>query len=204
MKAPQHAPLLGRASIQAVLQDREACRCEVPGLRAAAVLVPLFADPVDARTHLWLIRRTEDGGAHGGQVALPGGKPCAQDVDLQATALREAWEELGIPPEQVQVLGCLDDYPTITGFRIRPFVGWIPSEFVPTPDPREVAHHFKAPLELFLQPGARNWVHWADFRRLVRSYVVDGSIVWGATAAILSSFGEILVRAEARVQTQSA
>ena len=204
MNAQPGARALSTAIIKAVLEARAPVRCELPGLRPAAVLVPLFTDPTARSTHLWLIQRTEDGGAHGGQVALPGGKPCPTDVDLQATALREAWEELGIPPNDVQVLGCLDDYPTITGFRIRPYVGWIPSDFVPRPDAREVARHFKAPLSLFLERGARNWVHWAEFRRLVRSYRVDGAIVWGATAAILSKFGEILVRAEATTQPQDA
>lgn len=198
------APVLSKGSIELTLSQREPVRCEVPGLRAAAVLVPLFAHPVDGTTHLWLMQRTEDGGAHGGQVALPGGKPMAHDGGLEATALREAWEELGIPPAEVQVLGTLDDYPTITGFRIRPYVGWIPSTFHPTPNPREVARYFQAPLSVFLGPGSRNWVRWAAFRRLVRCYEVEGAIVWGATAAILRRFGELLMRANAEERLRIA
>ena len=201
MSVPPPARVLTMDSIQRVLESREPVRCEVPGLRAAAVLVPLFAHPVDGTTHLWLMQRTDDGGAHGGQVALPGGKPIPQDEGMLGTALREAWEELGIPPGEVRLLGRLDDYPTITGFRIRPFVGWIPSAFHPTPNPREVERHFHAPLAMFLKPGTRDWVRWAEFRRLVRCYVVDGAVVWGATAAILSKFGELLLRADAEQQT---
>jgi 8-oxo-dGTP pyrophosphatase MutT (NUDIX family) len=195
MSLPPGAPVLSMDSVHQALSQRQPVRCEVPGLRASAVLVALFAHPVDNTTHLWLMQRTEDGSAHGGQVSLPGGKPIPADDGLQATALREAWEELGIPPAEVQVLGMLDDYPTITGFRIRPYVGWIPSAFQPTPNPREVARHFHAPLSVFLGPGTRNWVHWTEFRRLVRSYEVDGAIVWGATATILRRFGELLLRA---------
>lgn len=181
-------------AVSRALAGRTPVECRVPGLRASAVLVPLFTHPADGSTRLWLMKRTEDGGAHGGQVALPGGKYHPSDGDLQATALREAWEELGIPPASVRVIGALDEYPTITGFRIRPYVGWIPSDFVPVPNPGEVARHFHAPLSMFLGTGTRSWVRWAQFSRLVRAYEVDGAVVWGATAAILRRFGEILSR----------
>jgi 8-oxo-dGTP pyrophosphatase MutT (NUDIX family) len=188
------ATVLSKGMIASVLDSRSPTICRLPALRPAAVLVPLFEHPSGGSTHLWLIQRSEDGGAHSGQVALPGGKPQAGEQDLRETALREAWEELGIPPDKVEVLGILDDYPTITGFKIRPYVGWIPSSLVPAPDPREVARHFAAPLSMFLSRGSRNWVRWAELKRLVRSYEVEGAVVWGATAAILSKFGEMLRR----------
>lgn len=187
-------PTLCKQAILSALRNRTPVQLRVPLLRPAGVLVPLFAHPKDGTTHLWLMQRTEDGGAHAGQVALPGGKPTEGDLDLEHTALREAWEELGIAPEQVEVLGVLDDCPTITGFRIRPLVGWISTALTPRPNPAEVARHFSAPLSMFLEQGSRNWVHWANVRRLVRSYDVEGAVVWGATAAILSKFGQVLLQ----------
>ncbi len=188
----ERVPDLSEPTIARIVAAHRPTRVMLPGLRAAAVLIPLFTSPNDSSTRLWLLERTDDGGAHGGQVALPGGKLTADDADLQAAALREAWEELGIAQHSVHVLGQLNDYATITGFKITPFVGWVPSSFVPTPNVLEVARTFDMPLSTFLKPGTRNWVRWARFQRLVRSYPVGDAIVWGATAAILRSFGELL------------
>jgi 8-oxo-dGTP pyrophosphatase MutT (NUDIX family) len=188
-------PDLSLDGIARIVAAYRPVRCAIPGLKPASVLLPLFSSPTDGSTRLWLLERTQDGSVHSGQVALPGGKPIPEDVDARATALREAWEELGIPTADVRVLGQLDDYATITGFKMTPVVGWIPSTFAPNPNPREVARHFEAPLSLFLTSGSRNWVQWASFRRLVQSYPVGDAIVWGATAAILRKFGELLLAA---------
>jgi 8-oxo-dGTP pyrophosphatase MutT (NUDIX family) len=178
--------------VRAVLSARRPIRSAIPALRPAAVLVALFAHPADGTTHVWLLRRAQDGGPHSGQVALPGGKACAKDAELLDTALREAGEELGFPREQVEILGRLDDFPTITRYRITPFVGWVPSELEPRLDAREVARAFPAPLSVFFERGARSWVRWSAVRRLVRSYEVEGEVVWGATAAILAKLVQIL------------
>lgn len=181
--------------IERALRQRSPVRSTATHLRPAAVLIPLFARPEDGSTRLWLLQRTDDGSPHGGQVALPGGKPVFADQDLCQTALREAWEEIGIPPTGAKVMGVLDDYVTVTGFRISPYVGWISSDFIPVPNPKEVQRCFDAPLSLFLQSGERHWVRWASRRRMVRCYVVGDAVVWGATAAILRSFGQVIAAA---------
>jgi 8-oxo-dGTP pyrophosphatase MutT (NUDIX family) len=149
---------------------------------AAAVLVPLFER--DGEAHIWLVRRPETMRNHGGQVAFPGGKSDPTDASRWATALREAEEELAIKPSSVDVLGALDDYPTITGFTVTPCVGWLAPNVVVRPNPGEVARAFAAPLRAFLGPaeGILPWHGWK----------VDGEYVWGATAAILRGFVSII------------
>jgi 8-oxo-dGTP pyrophosphatase MutT (NUDIX family) len=189
---PPYDSKLEIESVRHALRSQGPARSLIPGLRPAAVLIALFE--TENGLYLWLIRRTEDGTAHSGQVALPGGKPNASDADLAQTALREAHEEMGVALDQVEVFGQLDDYVTITGFCISPFVGWITGAFEPRADPREVARVFCAPLSLFLGPGSRHEVSWGNCRRVVKAYQVQGETVWGATAAILQKFGERLKR----------
>jgi 8-oxo-dGTP pyrophosphatase MutT (NUDIX family) len=122
--------------------------------------------------------------SHAGQVAFPGGKHDPEDDSLLATALREAEEELGIDPRQVDVLGALDDVLTITGFTVSPWVGWLPPGVSVRPSASEVARAFAPPLRAFLAPptGVMPW----------RGWTVDGELVWGATAAMVRGFVAIL------------
>jgi 8-oxo-dGTP pyrophosphatase MutT (NUDIX family) len=146
------------------------------------VLIPLFER--NDETHVWLVRRPETMRSHGGQVAFPGGKSDPTDSSRCATALREADEELAIAPSSVDVLGALDDYPTITGFTVTPWVGWLTRDLEVKPNPSEVARAFAAPLRAFFEPGEGS-LPWHGWR-------VDGEFVWGATAAILRGFVSIV------------
>ena len=103
----------------------------------AAVLFPIL-DRADGPSVL-LTQRTEALKHHPGQISFPGGRVEAEDASPQATALREAWEEIGLAPERVDVLGYLPDYRTGTGYRITPVVGRIALPIELRPDPREVA-----------------------------------------------------------------
>jgi 8-oxo-dGTP pyrophosphatase MutT (NUDIX family) len=124
---------------------------------------------------------------HSGQVALPGGKQEASDPDLVTTALREAHEEIGLPPRVVRILGTADDYITSTGFVVTPVVGWIMASFTPMPNPSEASRVFCAPLSVFRDSGALRAIPWEPLRGLIRAYEVDGEVIWGVTAAILSA-----------------
>jgi 8-oxo-dGTP pyrophosphatase MutT (NUDIX family) len=157
---------------------------KIPFGKRAAVLLPLFEKEGDTR--VWLLRRPATMRAHAGQVAFPGGKPDPSDASLEATALREAHEELGVEPAEVDVLGPLDDYLTITGYAITPYVGWIGPSVPIVPNEQEVARAFTAPLGTFLAPPT-GFLH-------LRGYEVDGETVWGATAAIARGLGEIVRR----------
>ena len=184
---PAHpfARALGR-----VLSEREPKRACLPGVTSAAVLVALFEEDSDVR--VWLLRRPKDLRTHAGQVALPGGKKDAADVSIVDTALREAEEEIGLPRGAVRVLGLGDEYITVTRFAVTPVVGWLSAPFVPRPNPTEVARVFSAPFSTFRDQGLVRAIPLESMRRLVRSYEVDGEVVWGATAAILGAVARLV------------
>jgi 8-oxo-dGTP pyrophosphatase MutT (NUDIX family) len=173
-----------REPLRRALTSRARRELPVGSGTAAAVLLPLFERNEEA--YIWLVRRPETMRSHGGQVAFPGGKSDPTDESRCATALRETEEELAIARSSVDVLGALDDYPTITGFTVTPWVGWLSGDLEIEPNPSEVARAFAAPLRAFFAPteGVLPWPGWT----------VDGEFVWGATAAILRGFVSIVRR----------
>jgi 8-oxo-dGTP pyrophosphatase MutT (NUDIX family) len=165
-----------------------------PTRRQAAVLLPLFK--VAADYHVVFTKRTETVRYHKGQVSFPGGSFEPGDGDLLTTALRESYEELGIRPEHVNILGRLDDLATFsTSFTISPFVGVIPSPYPFLPDPREVAIVFAASLSDLADPAAgRTYVRARDDGAVIEDYefYVDGHVIWGATARIIHHFLSVI------------
>jgi 8-oxo-dGTP pyrophosphatase MutT (NUDIX family) len=169
-----------------VLLDPEAAsRLSVRGRTKAAVLVPLYLE--DGTLHGVFTRRREDLRRHAGEISFPGGRLDEGESSLVRTALREADEEIGLPPDAVELVGALQPTPTIaTGYAVYPFVGLIEPGREWTLSPLEVAEI----LELSL-PALRDGYQRG---RLVRrglpirtdTYVVDGQVIWGATARILS------------------
>jgi 8-oxo-dGTP pyrophosphatase MutT (NUDIX family) len=139
---------------------------------------------------VWLVLRPKALRSHSGQVALPGGKRDAEDPDLITTALREAEEEIGLPRASVEILGEGDDLVTGTGYVITPVIGWIHAPFSPVINPGEVSRLFSAPFATFRDAGLLELIPIESLRRMVRVYRIEGEIVWGATAAILSALAE--------------
>jgi 8-oxo-dGTP pyrophosphatase MutT (NUDIX family) len=162
----------------------------VEGSQAAAVLVPLYE--ADGDTHVVLIKRPEAMSSHRGEIAFPGGKfEVGVDTDLRATALREAHEEVGLSPDDVEIVARLDGIGTVaTRFTITPYVGFLAGPPVLTPSPREVERILEVRLSELLDPDAyreERWdTHTADFD--VHFYDLEDETVWGATARILTSF----------------
>jgi len=167
--------LFTEATLREPLRAHRKRRVSPLGLgKASAVLVPLFEREGEA--HTWLVRRAQGLRDHSGQVAFPGGKRDAGDDSLLTTALREAEEEIALARGEVDVLGALDDYFTITGYAITPYVAWTRVDVPLAPNAAEVTRVFAAPLRAFLEEPE------GSFPRV--GWRIDGEFVWGATAAI--------------------
>lgn len=156
----------------------------------AAVLVGLSDAP---EPRVLLGRRTHHMRHHPGEVAFPGGKRESGDDTPWATALREAMEEVGMPPESPQPLGELPPLVTRTGFEVHPCVAAIPGGFAPIVDVREFDTVFSQPLARFAD---RRLFRLEDITvegciRTVPHYDIDGDTIWGVTAAVLALLANI-------------
>ena len=155
----------------------------------AAVLILLFKKR--DIPFIILTRRTEYDGAHSGQISLPGGKRDADDKDLMETALRETAEEIGIPPEEVHLLGKLTDlFIPVSNFIVTPFVGYINGIPKFKIDPEEVKYTIELPLRSLVDPGSikRKRVQISGKELSVPYFYILNEEIWGATAMILSEF----------------
>lgn len=170
----------------------------------AAVLVGLL--PRGPGQQVLLTRRTDVLRQHAGQVSFPGGRVEASDGGPLAAALREAHEEIGLSPAQVEPLGWLDPLATITGYRVLPLVARIAPGFTPVPDPGEVADVFEVPLSFLLAPAnlSRIDIAFGGRMRHVLEFRPHGDPdgetraarrIWGATASILANLRDRLEHA---------
>lgn len=159
-------------------------------LRPAAVLVPLYQRC--GRDYLLFTERTAHLVHHAGEISFPGGGHDAGDHDLCITALRETEEELGIPRAQIEILGRLDDFYSVHGYHVVPFVGTIPEPDSLRHDPFEIAGTFEAPLDHFRNPAIHRIEDWQHRGRThqVDFYQYEQHVIWGLTAAILRQFLE--------------
>jgi 8-oxo-dGTP pyrophosphatase MutT (NUDIX family) len=150
----------------------------------AAVLVPVVDRPEPT---VILTERPHTMRKHPGQISFPGGRMEPGDDGPIAAALREAEEEIGLPPSAVDVIGEADRYRTITGFEVTPVVGVVPPGLALSPHPGEVAGMFEAPLHFLLDPS-RQTVRTVEFQGRERSYyeiLWQDRRIWGATAAMI-------------------
>lgn len=158
----------------------------------AAVLVPVVLHPEPT---ILLTLRTPHLTAHAGQVSLPGGRIEPNDPSPEHAALRETREEIGLDPVAVEVVGRLPAILTGTGYRITPIVGLVTPPALTCPDPREVAELFEIPVAALTDPDGPREEDGARFgSRRARVWVVphERHLIWGATAAVLVSFGRLL------------
>jgi 8-oxo-dGTP pyrophosphatase MutT (NUDIX family) len=159
-------------------------------LRPAAVLVAVWLRPEGAS--LILTKRSSHLKHHPGQIAFPGGKVDATDRSPEAAALREAREEIGLPIDQVRVLGTLPVHETVTGFAVTPFVGVIDSPFTPIAEAGEVEEVFTVPLAHALTPSrfAIERRQWMGIWRRYYAVPYGPYYIWGATARILRGLAD--------------
>jgi len=198
------------ARIKEVLTDREIKRVSIeagplaqppkpkvalwpmPSLVKAGVLLPLFCK--DGSYHILFTRRTDKVKRHKGEISFPGGIYDTSDGDLSATALREADEEVGIKPQDVELLGALDEVMTMTDFIVSPFVGLIPFPYPFVLSEEEIAEIIILPLFDFLKEGVLSEEDWTYQEKTAKVYTYHcgGHIIWGATAKILRQFLDLI------------
>lgn len=153
--------------------------------RPAAVLIPLVER--EDQLYVLLTQRALHLKHHPGQISFPGGGVDDDDADIYAAAKREAMEEVGIPPENISVVGALNDYRTISGYTITPVVAFVDPSFTPVIDTNEVDRIFEVPLA-HLMNQANHLVHMAErHKKTFPIYFIpwNDEMIWGATAAIL-------------------
>jgi 8-oxo-dGTP pyrophosphatase MutT (NUDIX family) len=169
---------------EVLLTPAQAAELDAPGRIDAAVLVPLYLDGGDL--HAVFTKRRDDLSRHPGEISFPGGRQDFPDEDLRLTALREAEEEVGLPPSAVELVGALPPVGTfVTNYKIHPFVGVIKPGHQWVPQPTEV--------EQILELSVPDLMAGHEMQRLVRkgvpfktpTYTVGGHLIWGATGRIV-------------------
>ena len=166
-----------------------------PTARQSAVLILLF--PKADEWHVVLTERVGSANdPHSHQISFPGGSVDVGDTSLEACALRETHEEVGIPPETINIIGKMTDlYIPISNFHVHPFLGWTAVQPHYQPQATEVKDIIEAPLSVLLNPDnqKRTDITIRDrFLPDVPYFDVNGRVVWGATAMMLSEFLELL------------
>lgn len=158
--------------------------------RPAAVLMPVTR--TEAGLNMLLTQRPDTMREHAGQVAFPGGKVDSGDASPLAAALRETWEEVGIPADKLRVLGRIETYRTGTGFLITPFVALVEPGVAPVAEPGEVDEIFAPPLDFLMNPAhhQRHSREWRGMRRRYWAIPWEGRFIWGATAGMLRQLAE--------------
>lgn len=191
--SPVAAPALAgwMAEIRSRLARWERAHAPAPAeARRAGVLVPLFV----REGRLWVVftRRTETLEHHRGQISFPGGGEEPGDASLFHTALRETEEELGIAPADALPLGRLSPIFTVTNFYVEPFVAAIPQPYEFRPAEAEIAEVIEVPVAALMDPAALERKPFPGREEPVLFYHYGESVIWGATARILSELLEIL------------
>jgi len=178
--------------IRHTLSGRERKTIDHLALSRAAVLVPLFEKKEEC--HLLFTKRTERVKYHKGQISFPGGMVDKEDRDLEMTARRESYEEIGLKEDDLEILGALDDIVTVTQFIVTPFVGYFPYPYSYQVSDIEIAELIEVPLSHLLAPGcfAEREISQGDHQDVVSCYQYGEHIIWGATARILKQFLDLL------------
>ncbi len=166
--------------------------------RQSAVLALLF--PLEEELNLMLIKRVEDGKPHSGQISFPGGRRDPDDESLQVTALRETFEEVGIPSSSIEVLGNLTElYIPVSNSNVYPFVGYMHSITESRINEAEVQYILEVPVKELFKPERKTIKHirpsaFPEMLIKAPAYELDDDhIIWGATAMMIAELEELMM-----------
>ncbi len=161
-------------------------------LTPAAVLIALRDGPEGLE--MVLTRRREHLKHHAGQVSFPGGRIDATDASVEAAALREAHEEVGLEPHRVRIVGRLSRFPTITGYLVTPVVGFLDAGHELVANPDEVAEVFGVPLAFLMDRAnvERSSRRIGGVRVPMYRFEFGGQVIWGATAHMIMAFNRVV------------
>lgn len=178
--------------IQKILSSRKRRVIEHPPFSHAAVLVPLFRKGEDC--HLLFTKRSDQVKYHKGEISFPGGGVDEEDSELERTALREAFEEIGLREDDVQIIGVLDDIVTSTEFIVTPIVGLFLYPYPFKVSEAEIAELIEVPLASLLDEDcfSEREILRGDRKEVVYAYQYGNHIIWGATARILKQFLDLI------------
>lgn len=198
LKQRLQEPLPGHAAQNKMAARVREMPLEIPDdAKLSAVLALLF--PQDDELNLLLIKRIEDGKPHSGQISFPGGRKDDTDKDLQETALRETFEEVGIPSSDIDMLGALSSlYIPVSYSNVFPFVGYIDSMPEYTLSVDEVQYTLEVPLKQLFVPQKKIITHitpaaFRDITIKAPAYEWDTQhLIWGATAMMIAELEEVL------------
>lgn len=179
-------------NVRSLLASRERKVIDHPSYARAAVLVPLFNK--DGSCHLLFTKRTELVKYHKGEISFPGGMVDEGDSNLEKTALREAYEEIGLREEDVRIIGLLDDIVTVTQFVVTPIVGLFSYPYPFQTSPIEIAELIEVPLSFLLikENYHEQEINRMGRREVVFAYQYGPYTIWGATARILKQFLDLI------------
>lgn len=170
------------------LAVREPRKLSLGGLVPAAVALPLLPDGNDLKVLFTVRASTVE--HHKNEISFPGGRVDPHDPDEEAAALRETWEEIGIAPSDLRVLGEMDDFQSISGYRVRPFAVYLDNPCpVFNPHPGEVSEILTIPLGHLLDPRFNKPDPRGEWEnRPLHTFCWEDKVVWGLTGAILRHF----------------
>jgi len=178
--------------IRNILSSRQRRVIEHPPFSHAAVLVPLFEKRGEC--HLLFTKRSDQVKYHKGEISFPGGGFDEEDSELEKTALREAYEEIGLKGSDVQIIGALDDIVTISEFVVTPFVGLFSYPYPFKLSPAEIAELIEVPLPFLLEGGSlsEKEIFRGGQNEVIYAYQYGAHVIWGATARILKQFLDLI------------
>lgn len=161
-------------------------------LRPAGILIPIYN--LKGKWNIVLTKRTHTVETHKGEISFPGGTVDEEDSSLEATAVRETKEEIGIPKKFISIVGKMSPLPTITGFLVHPFVAVITEDINFVPSKGEVEKIITVPLSFFIKnsPEKKDGYNFMGINYKIYNYYFENEKIWGATARIIKYFIDVV------------